>query len=140
MAGPLSSFGLVRVVTQNAEAMVTPIKKLAEPKTLREIQAEMDEFVGARGWYEPDSEKPQTPANLAASISIEAAEVLECFQWTGAADQTEVAAELADVVLYAAQLANVLGVDLDSALDNKLQSNRDRFPAVESASWRRLAS
>jgi NTP pyrophosphatase (non-canonical NTP hydrolase) len=100
----------------------------------------MDEFVDTRGWYGPESEKPQTPKNLAASISLEANEVLECFQWTDAADPDQVGAELADVILYAAQLANVLGIDLDGALKDKLERNHDRFPAAEGDVWPRLAS
>jgi NTP pyrophosphatase (non-canonical NTP hydrolase) len=120
--------------------MSTPLPR-STPKTLAEVQAAMDEFVDSRGWYGPDSERPQLPRNLAASISLEANEVLECFQWSEQAEATEVAAELADVVLYAAQLANVLGIDLGSALDEKLELNRGRFPAVEEERWKpRIAS
>jgi dCTP diphosphatase len=110
-------------------------------KTLIELQNTMDEFVSSRGWYGPDSSKPQDARNLAASISLEANEVLECFQWTADADVDQVGAELADVVLYAAQLANVLGIDLEAAIIEKLKINRGRFPAVEDERWhRRLAS
>jgi NTP pyrophosphatase (non-canonical NTP hydrolase) len=117
--------------------MPTPLPK-TKPKTMLEFQRAMDEFVRSRGWYEPDSEKPQAARNLATSISLEANEVLECFQWADDADAGEVAAELADVVLYAAQLANVLGIDLGGALVEKLELNRRRFPAVEGEpSWRR---
>lgn len=116
--------------------MPTPIRK-GKPKTLADVQATMDEFVASRGWYEPDSEKPQLPRNLAASISLEANEVLECFQWADEVDAESVGAELADVVLYAAQLANVLGIDLGSALDDKLELNRSRFPVAEDERWRR---
>jgi NTP pyrophosphatase (non-canonical NTP hydrolase) len=101
----------------------------AKQKTMLELQSAMDEFVSSRGWYGPDSEKPQEPRNLASSISLEASEVLECFQWTNDADAAEVGAELADVVLYAAQLANVLGIDLGRALDEKLALNCSRFPS-----------
>jgi len=120
--------------------MPTPFPK-AKPKTLLEFQNAMDEFVARRGWYVEESTKPQLPRNLAASISLEANEVLECFQWSEDADRDEVGAELADVVLYAAQLANVLGIDLGSAVAEKLELNEDRFPAVEDPRWpRRLAS
>lgn len=112
-----------------------------KPRTLPELQAAMDEFVDSRGWYAPDSSKPQDARNLAASVSLEANEVLECFQWTAEADSGAVGAELADVILYAAQLANVLGIDLEAALVEKLELNRSRFPAVEGERWpRRLAS
>jgi dCTP diphosphatase len=95
---------------------------------VREIQAAMDAFVRSRGWYGADSPKPQKPRNLAASISLEAAEVLEHFQWGDAVEPGEIADELADLVLYAAQLANVLGVDLAEAIGGKLVRNEARWP------------
>jgi NTP pyrophosphatase (non-canonical NTP hydrolase) len=114
--------------------MPAPLPK-RRPKTLLELQHEMDEFVRSRGWYEVDSAKPQGARNLAASISLEANEVLECFQWTDDADVSAVASELADVVLYAAQLANVMGIDLGAALAEKLELNHSRFPAAEDERW-----
>lgn len=95
----------------------------------------MDEFVASRGWYAPESEKPQTAQNLAASISIEAAEILECVQWSERAKSDEIAGELADVVLYVAQLANVLAIDLGEAVTKKLELNHDRFAAVDAGQW-----
>jgi NTP pyrophosphatase (non-canonical NTP hydrolase) len=116
----------------------TPLQK-SNPKTLSELQTAMDEFVSGCGWYETGSVKPQSPQNLAASISIEANELLECFQWGDDAEPDRAAEELADVVLYAAQLANVLGIDLGRALDEKLTLNHRRFPTDER--WQRsLAS
>src|SRR5690242_21297976 len=99
----------------------------ASPATFRDVQRSMDDFVRTRGWYRPDGGKPQLPRNLAASIALEASEVLECFQWTEQADRQEVAAELADVVLYAAQLANVLEIDLGSAVAQKFALNEGRW-------------
>ena len=90
----------------------------------------MHTFVRSKGWYENDSPKPQTPRNLAASLAIEAAEVLEHFQWRESADATELAGELADVALYLLQLASVTGVDLEQAILNKLEINQSReWPA-----------
>lgn len=110
-------------------------------KTLEELQLAMDEFVQSRGWYAPDSEKPQEPRNLAASISLEANEVLECFQWSERGNINCVAAELADVILYVAQLANVLGIKLEQAISEKLALNDQRFPAAGEELWEsRLAS
>ena len=80
----------------------------------------------ARGWYEAGSPKPQTAKNLAASVAIEAAELVECFQWQETADPSAVADELADVVLFAAQLANVASIDLAQAVADKLARNRGR--------------
>ena len=66
----------------------------------------MHAFVANKGWYDIDSPKSQTPRNLAASLVIEAAEVLEHFQWREAAhDEAALAGELADVALYLMQLA-----------------------------------
>ena len=88
----------------------------------------MHDFVRSRGWYEVDSPKPQTPRNLAASISIEAAEILEHFQWCDMPpDTTELAGELADVALYLLQLASVTGIDLEQAVLNKLAQNQTRI-------------
>ena len=95
--------------------------------TLTELTAEMHHFVAAKGWYEPNSPRPQTPRNLAASLAIEAAEVLEHFQWDGAAvDKAELSGELADVALYLLQLASVSGVDLEQAVLDKLKVNYGR--------------
>ncbi len=97
------------------------------------IQQQMDSFVRDRGWYKSASPKPQTPSHLAMSMAIEVGELLECFQW-GPAEQLEaVAAEIADVVLYAAQLANVLNIDLAQATAEKLRLNEARFDPAEAA-------
>ena len=86
----------------------------------------MHAFVRSKGWYEPDSLRPQTARNLAASLSIEAAEVLEHFQWRDEADPAELAGELADVALYLLQLASVTGIDLEQAILDKLAINATR--------------
>ena len=93
---------------------------------IRELTAEMHKFVAARGWYAPDSPKPQTPRNLAASLAIEAAEVLEHYQWDDTADRAKLAGELADVALYLLQLASLTGVDLEQAILEKLRVNYER--------------
>ena len=98
---------------------------------LNELETRMHEFVGSKGWYDDDSPKPQTPRNLAASLAIEAAEVLEHFQWReDVKDADELAGELADVALYLLQLASVTGVDLEQAILDKLALNHTReWPA-----------
>ncbi len=94
---------------------------------LTQLTAEMHRFVEAKGWYAADSPKPQTPRNLAASLAIESAEVLEHFQWTdGPAAKDELANELADVLLYLMQLASVSGIDLEAAVLDKLRANYGR--------------
>ena len=86
----------------------------------------MHVFVRSKGWYEPDSPRPQTARNLAASLSIEAAEVLEHFQWDDTVAPAELAGELADVALYLLQLASVTGIDLEQAILDKLAINATR--------------
>jgi NTP pyrophosphatase (non-canonical NTP hydrolase) len=123
-----------------ARPMPTPLVH-SEQMTLDELQRAMDEFVRSRGWYEETGGKPQSPRNLAASISLEASEILECFQWSDDVDEHEVGAELADVLLYVCQLANVLRIDLNRAVAGKLALNHSRWPAVEDEPWQqRLAS
>ena len=94
---------------------------------IRELSEQMQRFVTAKGWYAPDSPRPQTPRNIATSLAIEAAEVLEHFQWEEAiADRPELAAELADVMLYLLQLATLSGIDLEQAVLDKLKVNYGR--------------
>ena len=93
---------------------------------LHDLTQAMHTFVTAKGWYAPDSPRPQTPRNLAASLAIEAAEVLEHYQWDGAADTSALASELADVALYLLQLASLTGVDLEQAILDKLKANYER--------------
>lgn len=94
--------------------------------TFDDVREAMAEFVAQKGWNEERSTRPQTPRNLAMSMAIELGELLECFQWSDKAPIDRVQDELADVMLYAVQLANVLGVDLEHAIVSKLERNRHR--------------
>lgn len=94
---------------------------------LQQLTDEMNRFVRAQGWYAPDSPAPQTPRNIATSVAIEAAEILEHFQFREQpADREALAGELADVALYLLQLAYLLGIDLEAAILAKLRSNATR--------------
>lgn len=94
---------------------------------LKELEQRMHQFVASKGWYESGSKKQQTPKNLAISLVLEAGEVLEHFQWVEEVkDQDELAGELADVALYLLQIASVTGIDLESAILDKLEMNKDR--------------
>jgi len=94
---------------------------------IKELTEAMHNFVHSKGWYEHDSQRPQTPRNLAISLSLEANEVLELFQWQGELkDKDELASELADVALYLLQLASVSGIDLEQAILKKLDINAAR--------------
>jgi NTP pyrophosphatase (non-canonical NTP hydrolase) len=98
---------------------------------VRELTDEMNRFVRAMGWYDDDSPCAQTPRNIAISLSLEAAEVLEHFQWGEQADQKALAGELADVALYLLQLADLTGIDLEQAILDKLAFNYHRDWAEE---------
>ena len=94
---------------------------------ISELTDAMDRFVRSKGWYEPESQRQQTPRNIAISLSLEANEVLEHFQWKESIDHPEeLAGELADVSLYLLQLAKISGIDLEQAILNKLAANQDR--------------
>lgn len=94
---------------------------------IKTLEAAMHAFVESKGWYADTSPKPQTPKNLAISLVLEASEVLEHFQWRDqSADPTELASELADVMLYLLQLASISGIDLGQAVLDKLEKNRGR--------------
>ena len=95
--------------------------------TITELTEEMHKLVKSKGWYEKDSKRPQTPRNLAASLAIETAEVLEHFQWgEDSVKRDELAGELADVGLYLLQIASLAGIDLEEAILSKLERNYKR--------------
>ncbi len=95
--------------------------------TIPELTQTMHDFVQAQGWYNPDSLRPQTPRNLAISLTLEAAEVLEHFQWNGEiTEPSALADELADVTLYLLQIASICEIDLEQAVLKKLERNYGR--------------
>ena len=93
---------------------------------IAELTDKLHDFVRSKGWYEVDSKRPQTPRNLSISLALEAAEILEHFQWNEAFDRDDLAEELADVALYLLQLASISGIDLEEAILKKLEVNAKR--------------
>jgi NTP pyrophosphatase (non-canonical NTP hydrolase) len=94
---------------------------------IQELTEEMHRFVRSQGWYEPGSSRPQTLRNLAISLNLEAAEVLEHFQWSdNVSGLNDLADELADVTLYLLQIASVAGINLEEAVHKKLGVNYQR--------------
>ncbi|MFN2151116.1 MAG: MazG-like family protein [Anaerolineales bacterium] len=94
---------------------------------IKELTQRMHAFVRAKGWYEPESPRPQTLRNLAISLNLEAAEVLEHFQWNGdLEDPAGLSDELADVALYLLQIASLANINLEVAVLNKLDKNYQR--------------
>jgi NTP pyrophosphatase (non-canonical NTP hydrolase) len=94
---------------------------------IKQLTEEMNRFVRSKGWYDENSKRPQTPRNLAISLALEAAEILEHFQWREEAKATEeLASELADVALYLLELASITEIDLEQAVLKKLEINETR--------------
>lgn len=94
---------------------------------IKQLTQKMNQLVDHHGWYDPTTPKAQTPRNLAISLCLEAAEVLEHFQWSDMVkDKHAFEGELADVALYLLQLASVSDVDLEDAILNKIEQNWDR--------------
>jgi 8-oxo-dGTP diphosphatase len=94
---------------------------------INELTEIMHQFVKSKGWYKSNSNKPQTPKNLAISIALEASEILEYFQWSETCtDKTGLAGELADVTLFLLQLASISSIDLEKAVSDKLIENHNR--------------
>lgn len=77
---------------------------------------------------ERDWDQFHSPENLAKSISIEAGELLECFQWNNNYDKDEVCEELADVFTYCIQMAMKLEVDPEEIILKKLDKTRKKYP------------
>ena len=76
-----------------------------------------------------DWDKFHSPANLAKSISIEANELLECFQWDeNNYDINEVKEELADVIVYCQDMLDKLGLDVDEIVNAKMEQNERKYP------------
>lgn len=83
-----------------------------------------------------DWEQYHTPANLAKSISIEANELLECFQWSDTEyDLEHVKEELADVMVYCQNMLDSLGLNEDEIIMRKMDKNEAKYP-VEKAKGR----
>lgn len=99
---------------------------------LADLRQVMGAFVGERDW-----EQFHSPKNLAMSIAIEAAELMEHFQWLDV-DQSrsvspdqiqQISEELADVLCYGLALANQLEIDLTRSILHKMEKNREKYPA-----------
>ena len=104
-------------------------EKISDLETLRDL---IREFVAERDW-----DQFHTPKNLATALSVEAAELLEHFQWlqTGAMDELpelkreQIRHELADVLVYLIRLADKMDVNLHDAVTEKMKINREKYPA-----------
>jgi NTP pyrophosphatase (non-canonical NTP hydrolase) len=104
--------------------------------TIAELKQWVDDFVDRRDWHQFHA-----PKNLAMSMAIEAAELMEHFQWISVEASREVAKdperlaevgeELADVLCYALAMANELDLDLATTIRQKIAKNEEKYPAEE---------
>ena len=100
---------------------------------LRKLEQQLRQFAAVRDW-----EQFHSPKNLSMALSVEAAELLEHFQWlteaqSASLDSTargKVATEIADIQIYLTLLADKLDIDIEAAVDAKLESNAVKYPAV----------
>ena len=90
---------------------------------LEQLKQRLKQFNSERDW-----DQFHSPENLAKSIAIEAAELLECFQWDSEYDLEAVCEEMADVYKYLLDLSEKLGVDLIDITDKKMDKNALKYP------------
>jgi NTP pyrophosphatase (non-canonical NTP hydrolase) len=102
--------------------------------TFQELKEHVRGFIAKRGW-----EKYHNPKDLAEAVCIEAAELLEVFQWSTVQEVSSwgndpskmerIREELADVLIYCMSMANTLNIDLSEAILRKLKKNEEKYPA-----------
>lgn len=102
--------------------------------TVQQLKKKLAKFVKDRDW-----EQYHSPKNLSMSIAIEAAELMEMFQWLDIEEShkvlknkkklEEVKDELADIALYLLEFSNLFSIDLSSAVIKKLAKNAKKYPA-----------
>ncbi|WP_027854993.1 nucleotide pyrophosphohydrolase [Marinobacterium litorale] len=100
----------------------------------KHLNEAMEQFAKERDW-----DQFHSPKNLAMALTVEAAELQECFQWTTEAQSSEldeeslsaVRDEIADVQLYLIRLAGKLNIDIEQACQDKMVKNAKKYPAQE---------
>ena len=103
------------------------------PLNISDLQLRLRKFASEREW-----EQFHSPKNLAMALSVEAAELLEIFQWLTAEESESVAnnqdikpkaeQEIADIILYLLRIADLLQIDIADACENKLRLNAEKYP------------
>jgi dCTP diphosphatase len=98
------------------------------------LQKKLRAFAKERDW-----ERFHTPKNLSTALMVEAGELAEVFQWDSGsesfsptdADRERIADEVADVIIYAARLTDVLDIDIEHAVSVKIEKNREKYPVYQ---------
>lgn len=106
--------------------------------TLGALQHLMREFIAERGW----KKRYNKPKDIALSISVEAAELLEIFQWLDDREskivvhkkKQDIERELADIILYCVNLGNAVNIDLNHAIIEKIEENKIKYPTSKKRS------
>jgi NTP pyrophosphatase (non-canonical NTP hydrolase) len=103
-----------------------------EVARMKHLQQKIIEFRDARNW-----KQFHTPKDLAISLSLEAGELLENFQWKSSEEAIEtnlenIKDEIADVVIYALLLSHELGIDVEKAVIDKIKKNEQKYPIEKS--------
>lgn len=93
---------------------------------MKKLIEEIITFRDERNW-----KKYHTPANLAKSIAIEAAELLENFQWDDKYDHENMCDELADIMIYSIMAADAIGVEIETIIRDKMRKNAVKYPVGE---------
>ncbi len=108
---------------------------MAASMNIEHWQDRLRQFASERDW-----EQFHTPKNLAMALTVEAAELLEIFQWLTPQESSRVMTEpsagrvrdeIADILIYLLRLADVLGVDIEKAVEAKIQANAIRYDAAQ---------
>lgn len=103
--------------------------------TVQQLKEKVKKFIRERDW-----EQFHSPKNLSMSLSIEAAELMEHFQWTNTVDEavkvlkdkrkrSEIEDEVADIAIYLIDFCNLYNVDLEEAVLKKMKKNAKKYPA-----------
>ncbi len=122
------------VVYSSTEPLVLPQPSPATNDAASTLSSRVAEFAAARDW-----DQFHSPKNLAMALSVEAAELLEHFQWLSEEQSrtlspekvAEVETEMADVFIYLLRLSDKLGVDLMAAAERKLAANAEKYPVAK---------
>jgi len=106
--------------------------------TITVLRKRVSDFRDERNWL-----KDNTPKNLAISISVEAAELLEHFQWKtdeqireavkDEVKNSQVSDELADVLILCLSFSDVTGIDISEAIESKLRKAAEKYPVVKTS-------
>ena len=98
---------------------------------ISKIQSQLEDFASERDW-----EQFHTPKNLSMALSVEASELVEIFQWLNPEESNspnqkqiqEINSEVADIAMYLLRFCSVLGIDIEEAIEKKLEKNALKYP------------